>query len=989
MLRYNRSELGSVATQLVERSTFNELGQPANSQDARFFAQEAGPPTLNFQNTPALSGQMLQTVSVDAGKTQVFHDIAGRPIWQRDARGTVQTFTYDALGRRLTRWEQLPGATTSVMRERWLYTDAQDLPPYTGAILTDPTDPRNANLCGQLVNHYDTAGLLDTGTWQDQTKTLHPIGYTLQGLPQQQGRTLLLPETASDWGGNDESVWQAKFIDKTIYKTTWAYNALGQVLTQTDARGHLQSTTYDIAGRKYASSVRPSGKTTQVVIQSITYAPGGQILCRTDANGVTTTHTYEAQRTQRVLALKVIRAGQDTLQDLAYTYDPVGNVSGVADSATPVSFFRNRAVTAGRTYTYDALYQLITASGRENNASNAGGGTDTPTPFLTLDPSNYRDYTRTYAYDLGGNLTQIGSTVATGAAPPMRKISVDAASNRAVSNANASAVTAKTVGDYFDEAGNANCLDGNKAQPLSWTGLNQLGNLVTVQRDGGLSQCDRESYAYGGDGHRVRKTGFAQVSGSMSQRSDAIYLPGLEIRAQIAGEQLEVIVLDDGARMLNWTSNQPSDVPNQQVRYRYTDRQDSCQIELDQNGTIITQEEYYPYGGTAVMAAASTGEAKYKTIRYSGKERDAAGLYYYGFRYYQPWIGRWISTDPAGTVDGLNLYRMVGSNPATFTDMYGAAKSNPSSADSQRPVLPNRIDTAKRIVALMQKTQRTDRRDFCPRKYFGGKVRFHIDDTQSPYLVDVGGHPTQVNFNAIAHKAMARLSETAKVIGVEVVPEKNAKKANLMIRVEDVVSGELGATIPYGYRRKFPKISITPDYVIAQNLTASLHCCLRGDQASMASLVRGQIAADSILRRLTDSERTEIAELSLLSTITHEGGHAIFRLGHPETVAENMNQAVFDEGHRSGTMALQEAGKEIKYRFYIHEAEVVNIMSRSEVGGFSTHILNLIKHNFVLSELSINLSENEKESIFKEFKDSASLGRRRARIPSCLRGVSP
>nr|ULG13819.1 SppC [Serratia proteamaculans]ULG13961.1 SppC [Serratia proteamaculans]ULG16882.1 SppC [Serratia proteamaculans]ULG16991.1 SppC [Serratia proteamaculans] len=87
-------------------------------------------------------------------------------------------------------------------------------------------------------------------------------------------------------------------------------------------------------------------------------------------------------------------------------------------------------------------------------------------------------------------------------------------------------------------------------------------------------------------------------------------------------------------------------------------------------------EEYYPYGGTAVWTARSAVEADYKTIRYSGKERDATGLYYYGYRYYQPWVGRWLSADPAGTIDGLNLFRMVRNNPVTLMDNDGLAPGN-------------------------------------------------------------------------------------------------------------------------------------------------------------------------------------------------------------------------------------------------------------------------------------------------------------------------
>lgn len=657
-LRYNRSRPGEVVTQCIERNTFNDLGQPLTSQDARFF----GTGTLNFQYSPALSGQVLQTVSADAGQTQTFHDIAGRPIWQRDARDTIQTYTYDALGRPLSRTETLEGQAPAV-RERWVYGDAT--PPERGCDQTDPTDPRNSNLRGQVIQHYDAAGLLDASE----------VGYTVQGAPQRQDRSLLPPETASDWTSNNPADREAELETET-YSTTWTYNAVGQVLEQTDARGHRQSTTHDIAGRKATGSVTPKGGKPTPVTTAITYAAGGQIETKIDANGVTTSYTYEPQTTQRVLGIKVSRAAPAAvLQDLVYTYDPVGNVVNLTDNAAQTAYFNNGSITAARAYTYDALYQLISAKGREN-AVGTPSGTDSPSAFAPPDSANYRAYTRTYDYDTGGNLIHIRSTAGTGTAPPTRTMHVAAGSNRSVSDANpiiySSTLDPESIGStYFDAAGNANCLDGNTLQPLVWTGLNQLQQLVTFYRNADLSQSDRERYVYGGDGQRVRKTAHALTGGQMKQTTDAIYLPGLEVRANgVTGEQLEVIVLDDGARVLNWPSGDQDTNPPQ-LRYQICERQGSCQLELDAAGQIITQEEYYPYGGTAVWASRSTSEVTYKTIRYSGKERDAAGLYYYGFRYYQPWIGRWVSADPAGTVDGLNLYCMVRNSPVTESDSLG------------------------------------------------------------------------------------------------------------------------------------------------------------------------------------------------------------------------------------------------------------------------------------------------------------------------------
>lgn len=116
-------------------------------------------------------------------------------------------------------------------------------------------------------------------------------------------------------------------------------------------------------------------------------------------------------------------------------------------------------------------------------------------------------------------------------------------------------------------------------------------------------------------------------------------------------------------------------INNDQLRYSYDDQLGSSRLEVDKNGLLISQEEYYPYGGTSVLLAVSQLEVNYKTIRYSGKELDASGLYYYGYRYYQPWVGRWLSADPAGTVDGLNLYRFRRNNPVTLVHEKGMAPS--------------------------------------------------------------------------------------------------------------------------------------------------------------------------------------------------------------------------------------------------------------------------------------------------------------------------
>jgi RHS repeat-associated protein len=69
-----------------------------------------------------------------------------------------------------------------------------------------------------------------------------------------------------------------------------------------------------------------------------------------------------------------------------------------------------------------------------------------------------------------------------------------------------------------------------------------------------------------------------------------------------------------------------------------------------------------------------------KRYRVSGKERDdETGFYYFGARYYAAWLGRWTSSDPAGFVDGANLYTYCRNNSILYHDKNG----NESSANKE------------------------------------------------------------------------------------------------------------------------------------------------------------------------------------------------------------------------------------------------------------------------------------------------------------------
>jgi insecticidal toxin complex protein TccC len=642
-LQYNSGNNVGQITELIIRNFYSDEGHQCSLWDARLFnlwcqAENQKP---NLLSQTSLTGQTLHSDSVDAGWGVTLYDAQARVVWGTDGCGSISRTDYDTLGRPVTHYEQTSGEAERIS-DRYIYGDSD--------AISTPT-PQTNNSCGQLIWHYDPSGLVETPS------------FTLLGAPMITHQQLLVDaEGQGNWQGA-ESTWSAA-LSATVYTSSVTYNAQGAAVTTTDAKSNQQRFTYDVAGAQTASYLTLSSGTEQTLLNSQTYSAAGQRLQETAGNGVVTVYSYEPQ-TQRLTGIKTSKSDQTVLQDLTYSYDPVGNITSLGNSVVPTRYFKNQATDGTNTYTYDALYQLITATGREN-AKSGTQGPDLP----AIDANNTVNYTRTYTYDAGGNMTQyqhVGATTYTNA------LFVDANSNRAL--AQDSGATQATINNYFDACGNVSQMQSGK--PLAWDVRSQLQSVVLLSRESG--DDDREVFQYRGS-QRIRKQTLTQTNGTW-KTDEVIYLPGLELRTSSSDNGTEVTVNEElhvitasatgraGVRVLHWETEAPT--TNDQVRYSVDNNIGSSMLELDSGANILTQEEYYPFGGTAVWAAINETEAKYKVIRYSGKERDNTGLYYYGYRYYAPWLCRWLNPDPSGMVDGPNMYSMVRNNPIALCDPDG------------------------------------------------------------------------------------------------------------------------------------------------------------------------------------------------------------------------------------------------------------------------------------------------------------------------------
>src|SRR4030042_1936833 len=128
------------------------------------------------------------------------------------------------------------------------------------------------------------------------------------------------------------------------------------------------------------------------------------------------------------------------------------------------------------------------------------------------------------------------------------------------------------------------------------------------------------------------------------------------------------------------------------VYYYHGDHLGSSNVVTSNAGGIYENIEYFPYGETWVQEKASSTQES-MPYKFTSKELDEeTGLYYFGARYYEPKISRWIGSDPAiekylpqpGKGDdglpglggvfnpvNMNVYQYGGNNPVKFIDPDG------------------------------------------------------------------------------------------------------------------------------------------------------------------------------------------------------------------------------------------------------------------------------------------------------------------------------
>ncbi|MFA1551734.1 LamG-like jellyroll fold domain-containing protein [Actinomadura chokoriensis] len=526
----------------VTRIEYDRLGQPVKE-----IAPSYTPPGSSVSLTPT---------------TTTFYDPIGQIEKVTDPRQNETRYTYDRLGRLQTVDEP---SKDNDDRAKWQYAYTR-----TGQILSviDPTGARteatyddlNRPLTSTAIERRPSPGAYTSGyTWDDAGNLT----------------TSTTPSGAAMTNVYDTTGQQTKHIDAAGVVSQMGYDGQGQVVRSSDGLGRTARFAYSLGQLVSYSDLKPDG--TELRKRTFAYGAAGHMTSSTDRLGHTTTYDYDAAGN---LAKQVEPVGDTKTITTTFGYDAAGNRTRFTDG-------RGNATI----YTINSL----------------GLPEATIEPATTSHPAP-TDRTWTTSYDEAGNpvrTTEPGGVVRTGTFDSQQRPLTETGTG-------GSAPAAQHT--YAYDAG------GQLTQVNAGAGTNRYsyddrGQMLTAEGPSGAA-----SMAYDADGQLITRTDNAGTStfgyekGRLKTRRDGITGITQTLRYDAAGYldqvdygagRIRTFGYDDIGRVTSDTLENSAGATMASTAYTY----DKCdrttgRVTTDSNGGSDNETYKYDYAGRLVSSIA-------------------------------------------------------------------------------------------------------------------------------------------------------------------------------------------------------------------------------------------------------------------------------------------------------------------------------------------------------------------------------------------------
>lgn len=312
--------------------------------------------------------------------------------------------------------------------------------------------------------------------------------------------------------------------------------------------------------------------------------------------------------------LRLNRIYASGVQDLTFGYDDCGNTTSIVDTI--------RSIT--QTFQYDDLNRLINANG------------------------SYGE--KIYTYDSIGNIIlKDGITFTYG------------------QFAGPHAVTSGTDGSTFSYDANGNMITRTKNGTTQIYEYDTENRFVEVKING----LNKATFTYDGNNDRIKKiiyTGYDNPRDPLEYHSNIKLLPRTEITLYIdslyekTGNIPTKHIFLENERIISKTQNN--------IYFYHSDHIGSSDVITNQNAQQAQLLGYAPYGEVILNEGQNVTDYKF-----TGKELDETGLYFYGARYYDASIARFTVADSVepdiDKPQSLNRYAYCLNNPLRYVDPTG------------------------------------------------------------------------------------------------------------------------------------------------------------------------------------------------------------------------------------------------------------------------------------------------------------------------------